>query len=109
MNTLTEDEVRNYILSELPLVTTLFRKVKPDDDSILQEWFEAEDIADMSESYFRRFNISRDGFCLDDYYPWRAKSFFTGRARENDKKPLTIRMFIDSAKAGRWLSQGQVR
>ncbi|MBY6260045.1 DUF1493 family protein [Phytobacter diazotrophicus] len=26
----------------------------------------------------------------------------------DDKKPLTIRMFIDSAKAGRWLSQGQV-
>lgn len=87
MSTLTDDEVRNFVLSALPLVTTLFRKVEPDDDSILQEWFEAEDIADMSESYFQKFNIVRDGFCLDDYYPWRARSFFTGRVWENEKNP----------------------
>lgn len=103
MSTVTEDEIREFVLAELPLVTTLFRKVDLKDDAVLQELFEAEDIADMSERFFAHFSVSHDEFSLNDWYPWKPRSFFTGKNRETRKRPLTLRMFIDSALAGRWL------
>lgn len=92
MNRVTDDKVRDFILHELPLVTTLFlKRVGIDDDAVLQELFEVEDITEMADAFFRYFHIPADGFSVDNYYPWQNKS------------PLTIRMFIESAGAGRWL------
>ena len=92
MNRVTDDKVRDFILHELPLVTTLFlKRVGIDDDAVLQELFEVEDITEMADAFFRYFHIPADGFSVDNYYPWQGKS------------PLTIRMFIESAGAGRWL------
>ncbi|EKK4596440.1 TPA: DUF1493 family protein [Escherichia coli] len=92
MNRVTDHKVRDFILHELPLVTTIFlRRVNIDDDAVLQDLFEIEDIAEMADAFFHHFRISAEGFSVGNYYPWQGKS------------PLTIRMFIESARSGRWL------
>ncbi|MGC0795286.1 DUF1493 family protein [Pantoea agglomerans] len=102
--TTTPDLVHKYILRELPLVTTLLlKKIEIGDDDVLQELFEAEDIAEVSEKFFRDFNVQPAGFTLATYFPWKTRSFFTRAPVKQDKAPLTIRMFIESAVAGRWL------
>lgn len=100
----TPNAVREFILRELPLVTTLLlKKIQIGDDDILQELFEAEDIADLAETFFRNFNVQPTGFSLATYFPWKTRSFFSRAPVQQDKAPLTIRMFIESAAAGRWL------
>ena len=104
MNRVTDDKVRDFILHELPLVTTLFlKRVGIDDDAVLQELFEVEDITEMADAFFRYFHIPVDGFSVDNYYPWQGKSAFLCKKITQSKSPLTIRMFIESARAGRWL------
>ncbi|WP_336748604.1 DUF1493 family protein [Pantoea vagans] len=102
--TATPDEVREFVLRELPLVTTLLlKKIKVGDDDILQELFEADDIADMAETFFRCFNVQPAGFTPAAYFPWKTRSFFSRKPLKQEKSPLTIRMFMESAAAGRWL------
>ncbi|MCL2894999.1 DUF1493 family protein [Brenneria tiliae] len=103
MSNVVEDNVRAFVKGELPLVTTLFKKVDVDDDAVLQELHEADDIAEMTKRYFDVFSVDPNGFALINYYPWKPRTFFTGKSRNRDKQALTIRMYIESAKAGRWL------
>ncbi|HFV9243429.1 TPA: DUF1493 family protein [Enterobacter bugandensis] len=104
MSEITDDKVRDFILHELPLVTTLFlKKVLVDDDVALQELYEADDVADMAEKYFCYFQVQPDGFSVNNYYPWQVKSIFVCKTNMQKKPPLTINMFIESARAGRWL------
>lgn len=100
----TPDTVRNFIMHELPLVTTLLlKKIEVGDDDNLQEQYEADDIAEMAEKFFHDFNVEPAGFNLAAYFPWKTPSLFSRAPIKQDKKPLTIRMFIESACAGRWL------
>ncbi|WP_261644386.1 DUF1493 family protein [Erwinia mallotivora] len=100
----TADAVGEFIRRELPLVTTfLLKKIEINDGDILQELYEADDIAEMSEKFFREFNVQSAGFNLDAYFPWKSPSFFSRHPVNRGKKPLTIRMFIESADAGCWL------
>lgn len=102
--TVTPDAVREFILRELPLVTTfLLKKIEVGDDDILQEQFEADDIAEMAKKFFNDFNVQPAGFNLAAYFPWKTSSLFSRASLKQNKEPLTIRMFIESACAGRWL------
>ncbi|MFU9138038.1 DUF1493 family protein [Erwinia tasmaniensis] len=102
--TVTADAVREFIRRELPLVTTfLLKKIVINDDDILQELYEADDIAEMSEKFFREFNVKTAGFSLVSYFPWKSPSLFSPHPVNQGKKPLTICMYIESAKAGYWL------
>ncbi|ELP25803.1 hypothetical protein F385_25 [Pantoea agglomerans 299R] len=102
--TVTPDAVREFILRELPLVTTfLLKKIEVGDDDILQEQFEADDIAEMAKNFFNDFDVQPAGFNLVAYFPWKSSSLFSRKNVKQDKEPLTIRMFIESARAGRWL------
>jgi len=104
VNRVTDDKVRDFILHDLPLVTTLFlKRVDIADDAVLQDLFEVEDIAEMVDAFFNHFHIPADGFSIDNYYPWQGKSTFLCKKITQSKSPLTIRMFIESARAGRWL------
>ena len=104
MNRATDDKVRNFILHELPLVTTLFlKRVSIDDGAVLQEFFEVEDIAEMADAFFHHFHIPTEGFSVNNYYPWQSKSAFLCKKIVKSKSPLTMRMFIESARVGRWL------
>ncbi len=102
--TVTADAVREFIRRELPLVTTLLlKKTVINDGDTLQELYEADDIAEMSEMFFQKFNVQTAGFSLASYFPWKSPSFFSRHPANSGKKPLTIRMYIESANAGYWL------
>lgn len=104
MDRVIDDKVRDFILHELPLVTTLFlKRVSVDDNAVLQELFDVEDVAEMAEAFFRHFHIPAGEFSVDNYYPWKGKSAFSCKKITQNKSPLMIQMFIQSARAGRWL------
>ncbi len=104
MSMTIEDSVREFVKSELPLVTSLFmKKIDIDDDTPLQNLHEADDVAEMTEKFFAHFNVQPAGFSLSNYYPWKVKSVFLRKALNQNKIPLTVGMFIESAKAGHWL------
>ena len=106
--TVAPDAVREFILRELPLVTTfLLKKVEPGDDDILQEQYEADDIAEMAKKFFDDFDVQPAGFNLAAYFPWKTSSLFSRAPVKQNKEPLTISMFIESARAGRWLSNSR--
>ncbi|WP_017350099.1 DUF1493 family protein [Pantoea sp. A4] len=100
----TAEEVKAFLKQELPLITTLlFKKCESGDSDALQELHEAEDIYDMFEAYWVKFNVDPAQFSLGNYYPWRSQPLFSRKPVNLDKKRLTINMLINSAKAGRWL------
>ncbi|EOI5727265.1 DUF1493 family protein [Cronobacter malonaticus] len=104
MRTVSDKEIQAMILKELPLVTSFTLKTKtPDIDSPLQETFESEDIAEMAQALFRHFWTEHVSFDLAAYFPWKTQGLFSRKPVIQDKPPLTIRMFVESVKAGRWL------
>ncbi|WP_369788803.1 DUF1493 family protein [Rouxiella sp. WC2420] len=103
MESYNEDEVREFILGHLPKVTGLFKKVIISDDEILQETFESEDIAALVEDLSAELNVDCKHFDLLRYYPWKTKSTFNKEPDNTTKKPLSLKMFIESAKVRRWL------
>ncbi|ELY2741636.1 DUF1493 family protein [Cronobacter turicensis] len=104
MKTVSDEDIQSMILKELPLVTSLtLKKQEPDLDSPLQEIFEVEDIAEMAQTLFSHFGTEHSRFDLAAYYPWKTQGLFSRKPVIQDKPPLTIRMFVESVKAGRWL------
>ncbi|MGP2469143.1 MULTISPECIES: DUF1493 family protein [Yersinia] len=99
-----EQQVIEFFKKELPLVTTItFKKIPVEVDSVLQNNFGFEDISDATDAYFKAFNVTYDNFYWSNYFPWKEKGLFSRKEPIQNKKPLTIRMFAESAKAGRWL------
>ncbi|EOC0586501.1 DUF1493 family protein [Cronobacter sakazakii] len=104
MKTVSDEDIQSMILKELPLVTSLtLKKQEPDLDSPLQEIFEVEDIAEMAQTLFSHFGTDHSRFDLAAYYPWKTSGWFSRKTVIQDKPPLTVRMFVESVKAGRWL------
>ncbi|MDF7681120.1 DUF1493 family protein [Enterobacteriaceae bacterium ESL0689] len=103
-----DDDVLKFFQKELPLVTSLLlKKIPLTPDTILQEYAEVEDLAHAINKYAEAFNIDISPLNIENYLPWSIPWFFRKwfirtPVRQN-KKPLTIRMFADAAKAGRWL------
>ncbi|PWH29453.1 hypothetical protein DCJ00_25690 [Salmonella enterica subsp. enterica serovar 4,12:i:-] len=104
MRTVSDKEIQAMILKELPVVTSFTLKTQQHGiDSSLQETFEAEDIAEMAQALFSHFRTEHSRFDLTVYYPWKIPRLFSRKPVIQDKPPLTIRMFVESVKAGRWL------
>lgn len=62
---------------------------------------EAEDLMDK---YFSEFNVQRDNFSVEIYFPYEPFSWNPFKKRILIPVPdFTIGMLIESAKAGRWL------
>lgn len=77
------------------------------DKDLLMVW---EDIEDLSAEFFSEFNVNPNGFDVFKYSGEElsiiTKVFYWFRKKpikSTSHEPLTIRMFADSAKAGRWL------
>lgn len=101
---ITPAVVRELIRRELPLVTTfLLKKSKSMMMIFLQEHYEKDDISDISVKFFRDFKVQPACFTLASYFPRKNLSLFSRSPVKQDKKPLTIRMFTESARAGRGL------
>ncbi|EKP4476807.1 DUF1493 family protein [Cronobacter dublinensis] len=104
MKTISDEDIKATILKELPRVTFFtLKKQEPDLDSPLQEMFEVEDIAEMAQTLFSHFGTEHSRFDLTAYFPWKTPGLFSRKPVIQDKTPLTIRMFVESVKAGRWL------
>ncbi|ELY4512820.1 DUF1493 family protein [Cronobacter dublinensis] len=104
MKTMSDEDIKATILKELPRVTSFtLKKQEPDLDSPLQEMFEVEDIAEMAQTLFSHFGTEHSRFDLTAYFPWKTPGLFSRKPVIQDKTPLTIRMFVESVKAGRWL------
>ncbi|EKK5268365.1 DUF1493 family protein [Cronobacter dublinensis] len=104
MKTISDEDIKATILQELPRVTSFtLKKQEPDIDTPLQEIFEVEDIAEMAQSLFSHFGTEHSRFDLTAYFPWKTPGLFSRKLVIQDKTPLTIRMFVESVKAGRWL------
>ncbi|MGQ8818531.1 DUF1493 family protein [Serratia sp. NA_13] len=104
----TDENVLMFFRGQLPKVTTLWLKpvlLQPDD--ILQEFSEVEDLALVIDKYSTQFDIDVSELNIEDYYPWEIpwffRKWFIASPVKQSKKPLTVRMFAESAKAGRWL------
>ena len=59
--------------------------------------------------YFKRFNVDSSGFDFLVYWSYENSlilNFFSSASKEDqyiEPQPLTLRMLIESAKAGRWI------
>lgn len=77
-------------------------------DSSLYE-LAGDDLHAVLDRYEKEFNVDLSNVDWSCYYPWQNLPFFTRHFKvkreevEATRLPLTIRMFAESAEAGRWL------
>ncbi|WP_105633419.1 DUF1493 family protein [Cronobacter dublinensis] len=69
-----------------------------------------EDAADFLEEYISTLNVDMSGFCFNRYFPNEGIRFLPNailprylKTDHHAPEPLTVKMLIDSAIAGRWL------
>lgn len=89
--------------------TYLFRKKKYDtytaESSVhFDVQLDQDDVEELVEEYSKEFNVDMSDFHLETYYPevnfsWNPFK----KPKPVDVPDFTIDMFIQSAKAGRWL------
>lgn len=108
MVTEKDKDVLEFFQRNLPAVGTwTFRSVPPGFDDILQEITEPDDLIIAIDKFEDFFNVDVSNLEINNYHPWKRPYFFrkwfTKNPVRQTKKPLTIKMFAESAKAGRWL------
>ena len=96
----TDNEVLEFFRGELSLaVTFTFKPIPIELDTPLQGY------AEWDELPYAIDDVSVIDF--DAYYPWERESvyrkWFTNEPIKQVSKLLTVRMFAESARAGRWL------
>ncbi|MCX8958604.1 DUF1493 family protein [Erwinia psidii] len=104
----TDNEVLSFFRNKLPEMATLTLKRIPFQmNDILQEFVEPDDMAYAINDFAEKFCVNMMAMNFESYYPWKVAWFFrkwyTSKPLNQEKKPLTVRMFAESAKAGRWL------
>ncbi|WP_174500633.1 DUF1493 family protein [Escherichia coli] len=69
-----------------------------------------EDAIEILDDYFGKFNVERKNFTFGKYWPNEEVVLPLNFLRSKDNKwewiepePLTLKMLVESAKAGRWL------
>ncbi|EPJ5824110.1 DUF1493 family protein [Pluralibacter gergoviae] len=105
---ISDDTVLHFFRDELSLAVTIsFKPVAVELDTPLQEYAEWDELPYCIEKFGKKFDIDVSAIDFDAYYPWKRNAFFrkwfTQEPIKQVSKPLTIRMFAESAKAGRWL------
>lgn len=104
----TEQDVLAFFQNELPVLGTFTGKMIPLQlDDVLQEYAEDDDLIFCMDKFSVRFEIDISMMNYNAYYPWFRtwffRKWFTHKPVEQISKPLTVRMFAESAIAGRWL------
>lgn len=104
----TESEVLEFFRNELSLMVTFtFKPVPIELDTPLQGYAEWDELPYAIDSYGEKFNVDVSKIDFHFYYPWVRESvfrkWFTNKPVRQVSKPLTVRMFAESARAGRWL------
>jgi hypothetical protein len=104
----TDNEVLKFFQDSLPVVGTLTGKMLPlQIDDELQRYAEFDDLSIAIDKYSATFNVDVSVINFDTYYPWEIEWFFrkwfTKKPMMQTSKTLTVRMFAESVRAGRWL------
>jgi hypothetical protein len=106
----TTEEVLEFFRNELSTPVTWKGKIEQLElDTLLQDYAEGDEFPYAIEDYAEKFGVDVSVIDMTHYYPWENLSlwdrWFKCKKNEIDKgrKPLTIRMFAESAKAGKWL------
>lgn len=104
----TDEDVLTFFRRELSLMTTLAMKPIPIElDTPLQGYAAADELGDTIEKYDEVYGVDVSALDMAHYYPWKLEWFFrkwfTEKPLQQTKKPLTVRMFAESARAGHWL------
>lgn len=101
-------EQRIYELVRPYAGTYLFnlKKVEltPDTDLDTDLSIDELEVEDLMNSFFDKFDVTRGNFILQTYYPYEP--FLLNPFKKSPPIPVpdfTLRMLIESAKAGRWL------
>ncbi|MCU6192598.1 MULTISPECIES: DUF1493 family protein [Enterobacter] len=103
-----EQDVLTFFRNELPVLGTFTGKLIPLQlDDILQDYTEDDDLAFCMDKFSIQFHVDITLMNYNAYYPWFRtwffRKWFTNKPVKQISKPLTVRMFAESAKAGRWL------
>ena len=89
------------------MITLTFKPIPVELDTPLQDYAEWDELPYAIDDFGKKFNIDVSNIDFDFYYPWEREWFFrkwfTKEPIKQTVKPLTIRMFAESAKAGKWL------
>lgn len=104
----TDSEVLEFFRGELSLaVTFTFKPVPIELDTPLQGYAEWDELPYAVEDFGEKYNLDVSAIDFEAYYPWERESvyrkWFTKKSIRQVSKPLTVRMFAKSARAGRWL------
>lgn len=104
----TDSEVLQFFRDELPVMGTLSGKMIPlQIDDALQSYTEFDDLYLAIDKFAAKFDIDTSVINFNSYYPWKIEWFFRKWFNKEPvkqiSKPLTVQMFAESAKAGRWL------
>ncbi|MBF7978199.1 MULTISPECIES: DUF1493 family protein [Rahnella] len=105
----TDESVLLFFREELStLATWSFKKIPLELDTILQEYaLDTTEFIEAIEKYDEVFGVDVSAINWDCYYPWEMewffRSWFTKKPLVQTKKPLTVKMFAESARAGKWL------
>lgn len=68
-----------------------------------------DDLHEVLDKFEKKFNVDLSGVNWSCYFPWEntplIKRWFKVKREdvERTRKPLTVKMFAESAKAGKWL------
>jgi len=106
----TDEEVLAFFREKSSLMTTWAMKPIPIEfDTVLQEYSPMDELPYTIDEFGTKFNVDLTNVSWSKYFPSETLSLFE-RWFHADKfevlqtrKPLTVRMFAESAKAGRWL------
>ena len=108
----TDGEVLSFFQHELSTPVTLSgTKYILELDTVLQDYAELDELPYAIDDFSDTFNIDISLMNINAYYPVVEASLFERlfkrkevvSRRNQARKPLTVRMFAESAKAGRWL------
>lgn len=105
-----EDQVLAFFRHEISIAMDQdWKEVTLELDTLLQDYAEGDELLDAVEGFDRTFSVDVSALHWRYYLPWENTPLFTRwfKARRQEvqqtRKPLTVRMFSESAKAGRWL------
>lgn len=108
----TDNEVLEFFRKELSVPVTWKGKRKLLElDTVLQDYAELDELPYTIDDYAISFNVDISSMNIEVYYPVIHKPLLTRIFKRKDienellkiRKPLSVRMFSESAKSGRWL------
>lgn len=108
----TETEVLEFFRGELSVpVSWKSGKILLEMDTVLQDYAELDELPYAIDDYSEKFGIDISAMDFQVYYPAVEASIFKRIFKRDQiedemkkiRKPLTVRMFAESAKAGCWL------